>query len=101
MNLRRFALCGILAASSLASACGGAYVAYRTPAPPPPRVVGAVGVAPGAGFVWIDGFWDLRGRNWIWVDGRWARPPRGRHEWVPDRWERHGDRWQRQHGHWR
>jgi WXXGXW repeat (2 copies) len=99
--LRRLAISGALAAAFFVTACGRGYVSYAIASPPAPRVVGAVGVAPGAGFVWVDGFWDLRGRNWIWVDGRWARPPRGRHAWVPDRWERHGERWRYNRGHWR
>jgi hypothetical protein len=101
VNLQRIALSGVLAATTLVTACGGGYVAYRVSAPPPPRVVGALGYAPGPGYVWMDGFWDLRGTNWIWVDGRWGRPPRGGAVWVPDRWERHGNHWRREHGRWR
>ena len=95
----------VLATVSLAAAglvgCGGrGYVAYSVGAPPPPRV-GVIGVAPYPGYVWTDGFWDLRGTQWVWVDGRWARPPRGRTRWDPDRWERQGDRWRRHRGGWR
>ncbi len=44
-------------------ACAGGY--YVRVAPPPPRY-GVVGVAPGPGYVWVDGFWDWRGGNWAW-----------------------------------
>jgi len=37
-------------------ACGGAHY-YGYGPPPAPRVVGAVGYAPGPGYVWIDGFY--------------------------------------------
>jgi hypothetical protein len=102
VNLKRFAVSGIFVLSTFAAACGGGYArAYVTPAPPPPRVVGAIGYAPGPGYVWMDGFWDLRGSRWTWVDGRWGRPPRGRNAWVADRWERHGEHWRYYRGHWR
>ena len=101
MGFQRAVLAGILLASSAFVGCGGGYAAFRVGAPPPPSVVGAIGVAPGPGFLWVDGFWDLRGSRWVWVDGRWARPPRGRTHWEPDRWERHGDRWRYNRGHWR
>jgi hypothetical protein len=100
MDMKSAILSGILLASSAMVACGGGYVAYRVPAPPPPYVVGAVGVAPGPGFVWADGFWDLHGGRWVWVNGRWARPPRPRAVWEPDRWERHGNNWRHHRGRW-
>ncbi|HTR38346.1 MAG TPA: hypothetical protein VMH80_20695 [Bryobacteraceae bacterium] len=88
-------------ASLLLVGCGGGYVGYGVAAPPPPVTVGVVGVAPGPGYVWIDGFWDLRGGRWAWVGGRWARPPRARARWEPDRWERHGNHWRHSGGRWR
>ena len=57
----------------------GGYVARYGP-PPPPRY-GIVGVAPGPGYLWADGFWDLRGGRWFWVNGSWRRPPHRR--WNP------------------
>jgi hypothetical protein len=101
MTFKHVILSGILLASSGLARCGGGYVAYRVPAPPAPRVVGAFGFAPGPGYVWMDGFWDLRGSRWVWVDGRWGRPPRAGAVWVPDRWERHGDGWRHNRGRWR
>ena len=102
MRLKHAVLATALLASWGLVGCAGGYAAYYTvPAPPPPRVVGAVGYAPGPGYVWIDGFWDLHGSRWVWVDGRWGRPPRPGAVWVADRWERHGDRWRYNRGHWR
>ena len=77
---------------------GGYYV--RTPPPPPPRY-GAVGYAPGPGYVWIDGYWDRRGSQWYWSNGSWMRPPRPRAVWVPHNWRRHGDGYRFYRGHWR
>jgi len=105
MSTKSAILSGILLASSALAACGGGYragyVAYSVPPPPAPYVVGAVGYAPGPGYVWVDGFWDLHGTRWVWVGGRWAVPPHGHRAWVADRWERHGEHWRYQRGHWR
>lgn len=56
---------------------------YRVPPPPPPAYVGGYGVAPGPGYVWAVGFYDLRGSSWVWVRGRRVRPPRPYAVWVP------------------
>jgi hypothetical protein len=81
------------------SACGGG-VYVRVP-PPEPRYA-VVGVAPGPGFVWTEGFWDWRGGNWAWVQGRWMRPPGPRAVWVPGRWvQGPGGRYRFVRGHWR
>jgi hypothetical protein len=91
-------LFGSLAATSCAT---GGYYAYRVPPPPPPRMAGAIGFAPGPGFVWIDGFYDLRGASWVWVSGYWTRPPHPRATWVAPYWERQGNRYRFHRGRWR
>ena len=63
--------------------------------------VGAVGYAPGPGFVWADGFWDLRGGRWLWVGGAWRRPPHGHAVWVRPYWEQHARSWRFRKGYWR
>jgi len=73
-------------------------LAVGTPPPPPPPayVAGPVGVAPGPGYVWVDGYWNWVGGRWVWVPGAWVLPPHGHRVWVAPaidfRW--HG-------GHWR
>ena len=90
----------LLAATAVLAGCaGGGYVAAYQ-GPPPPRY-GVVGVAPGPGYLWTDGWWDLRGRNWVWVQGRWVRPPRRSAVWVRPEWRREGDRWRFHRGYWR
>lgn len=79
-------------------ACGGGV--YVRVAPPPPRY-GVVGVAPGPGFVWTDGYWDWRGGNWFWVGGNWVRPPRPGAVWVTPHWVHYGGRYRFVRGHWR
>lgn len=75
--------------------------AYYAPVAPPPVRVEAVGVAPGPGFVWINGYWGFEGGRHVWIAGRWERPPRGRSAWVAGRWDRQGSRWAYRPGRWR
>lgn len=97
---RNLGAIGLLAGTL--TGCGGAYVAYSgPPAPPPPRASGYVGVAPGPGYVWVDGYYDWGGRSYVWVPGRWLRPPRPRAVWVPGRFVQHGRGHQWVRGHWR
>lgn len=83
------------------SGCGGgAYYAALYGPPPAPRY-GVVGVAPGPGYTWTDGFWDLRGRSWVWAPGRWVRPPGRGSLWVRPEWRSEGGRWAFHRGYWR
>jgi len=84
-------------AGSLFTGCGGAVVIAE---PPPPRY-GVIGVAPGPGFVWTEGFWDLRGGAWVWAPGRWVRPPRAGAVWVAPAWRHEGPHWRYHKGYWR
>ncbi len=68
----------LLLAAGLASA---AQVVIRV-APPPPVRVGVVGVAPGPGFVWVEGYHAYQGGGYVWVPGRWVLPPRPRARWF-------------------
>jgi hypothetical protein len=102
MNMKQAVLAGVMLASSGLTACASqAYVAYQVPPPPAPMAVGAVGYSPGPGFVWADGFWDLRGGRWAWVGGEWRRPPRGHAVWVRPYWQPHGRSWRFHRGYWR
>ena len=77
---------------------GGAY--YSSYAPPAPRY-GVVGVAPGPGYVWADGYWDLRGHGWVWAPGHWMRPPHPTAVWVRPEWRQESGRWRFHRGYWR
>jgi hypothetical protein len=79
--------------------CAGNYTMRYGP-PPPPRI-GVMGVAPGVGFVWTDGYWDQRGGRWVWTNGRWQRPPHRRAVWVSGAWFQEGRNWRFRRGYWR
>ena len=92
---------GVVAgAIALVRCAGGGYVYYAPAAPPPVRVE-AFGVAPGPGYVWINGYWSYGGGGYAWVPGRWERPPHRGAAWVAGRWDRKGNRWGYRAGHWR
>jgi hypothetical protein len=76
---------------------GVVYVAAR----PPVERVEVIPATPGAGYVWIKGYWGYRGGNYEWIGGRWERPIEGRREWVPHHWEHDRNGWYLVEGHWR
>ena len=46
------------------------------PAPPPPQAEAVP--PPRAGWVWVPGIHEWRGRRYVWVPGRWEHERRGR-----------------------
>jgi len=99
MTRKMLSIAALMAAAVMSGcAAQGAYVVRY--GPPPPRY-GVVGVAPGPGFVWTDGYWDWRGSNWFWVSGRWVRPPHARAVWVRPEWRHEGNGWRFHRGYWR
>ncbi len=108
MKFKRIIATGALALgtmfiSSTAFARVGVDVGIAVGGPPPaPRVVGPVGVAPGPGYVWTNGYWDWAGGTWAWRDGRWAVPPHGHHVWVEPYYHPYGHgAYHYHHGYWR
>jgi hypothetical protein len=81
--------------------CGGGGGYYYASTPPPPLRYESIGVAPGPGYVWLNGYWGWRGNRYVWVPGYYARPPRHRAVWVEPRWERYNGRYRFREGHWR
>ncbi len=88
----------VVMASSMV-ACGGAV--YYASAPPPPLRAEFVGVAPGPGYVWVNGYWGWRGNQHVWIAGSYMRPPHPRAVWVAPRWENRGGRYYFHEGRWR
>jgi hypothetical protein len=97
---RKLLATGFVMIGTLLSACAANGAAFVRFAPPPPRY-GVVGVAPGPGYVWAEGFWDWRGGNYVWAPGRWMRPPHARAVWVPGVWVQSNRGYGFRRGHWR
>ena len=57
----------------------------RIGAPPPVRVMRVRPVAPGPGYIWVDGYWYVDGGRYRWHNGYWTRPPYGGALWVGPR----------------
>jgi hypothetical protein len=97
MKRNMLAAAFVLAGTILAG-CGGGYVMVA--GPPPPRY-GVMGYAPGPGYVWTEGFYDLRGSSWVWTSGTWRRPPRPGAVWASAAWRQEGRGWRFHRGYWR
>ena len=97
----RFLVLAFMVGSVLAGCAGQYSYGYVGYGPPPPVAFGAVGVAPGPGFVWIDGYHGWRGGRYEWVQGRWVRPPRPGARWVRPEWRPEGRGWRFHEGNWR
>ena len=83
------------------SACphGSVYFAQVRVGPPAP-VLGPVGVAPGPGWVWTDGYYSCGGGGWAWQPGRWARPPHPGYVWRKPFYQRYRNGYRVHHGRW-
>ena len=97
---RQMLAAGFLIAGTLLSGCAARGAVIVGFAPPAPRYA-VVGVAPGPGYVWTEGFYDYRGGGYVWVSGRWMRPPRPRAVWVPGAWVQGHRGYEFRRGYWR
>jgi len=102
--IRSVFLVGVLAAvlagcASEAAVRGSAVVRVGGPPPQPRREL--VSARPGPGYVWVAGYWGVRGSRYVWVSGRWERPPRRGAVWVAPRYERRHGSWVVLGGWWR
>lgn len=94
---------GLLAALSLLTACPPPPprgVLYARIAPPAVRVE-AIGVAPGADYEWVPGYYRWDGREYLWVAGHHERRPSARAHWVAGRWRHDRNGWYFVEGRWR
>ena len=101
--MKKLLLAPVLLLGAVLTGCagGGGYYASARFGPPPPPRYGVMGYAPGPGYVWTEGYWDLRGSRWVWAPGRWMRPPHRGAAWVPNEWRNDHGHYRMYRGHWR
>jgi WXXGXW repeat (2 copies) len=83
-----------LAIARVSATAGYVYVQVG----PPAAVVERVPARPGAGYVWVGGYWHWNGGKYVWAPGYWARHAGA---WCPGHWRHvaaHG--WYWVPGHW-
>jgi len=83
--MKRAILALVLLGGSLLSA--QVSFATRIGPPPPPRVLRVRPASPGAGFVWVEGYWHPVGDHYKWRAGYWIRPPYDGAHWVAPHYE--------------
>lgn len=91
-------LVGTLVGTGLPSVANAAVGVYLNVAPPPPR--SEVVPTSRRGYVWVPGYWDVRGHRHVWRAGYWERARRG-YSYAPPAWVQHDNRWQLERGGWR
>ena len=101
MKLRKLLL-AVVAVTSLGSAAlptladaqaGG----YHHSAPPPARYEAAP--AARRGYVWVPGYWNIRGNRHVWQAGYWQRARAG-YSYVQPGWVQRDNRWEFNRGRW-
>jgi hypothetical protein len=90
---------GLVFAGGLTFSAAMAEVVVRIA--PPVAVVETRGVAPGPGYVWINGYHRWDGNAYVWTAGRWEMPPRPHARWVAHRWVHRRGGYVLIEGHWR
>ena len=91
-------LVGALAGAGLPSVANAAVDVYLNVAPPPPR--SEIVPTPRRGYIWVPGYWDVRGHRHVWRAGHWERARRG-YNYAPPAWVQRDNRWQLERGGWR
>jgi hypothetical protein len=92
-------LCASLGACVVSAYGPDEYYGGAVAVAPPPLRVETYGPAPGAGYLWIGGYWDWAGGRHEWVRGHWEAQRPG-YRWVPHHWQHRHDGWHLARGHW-
>jgi hypothetical protein len=75
----------------------------QPPSPVPAAQPEVVPAAPGAGYVWVPGYWAWRGprRGYVWIPGTYTVPAQPNYQWVAGHWAQGPGGWVWVEGHWR
>jgi len=68
--------------------------------PPPPIRYEVRPPMPGNGYMWVDGYWAVRGRHYVWVPGLWQRPPYAGAYWSHPHYDHYPEGWRIHEGYW-
>ena len=55
---------------------------------------------PGPGYMWVDGFWAVRGNQYVWVPGHYERAPYDNAYWVHPHYDHYNRGWAYRDGYW-
>lgn len=107
MKIHKPLLIGLFAAASLAGLSiptiasahpsSGINIYFGSP-PPPSRYERTP--APRRGYVWINGYWDIKRNRHVWHPGHWERVRPG-HYYAQPTWVRKNRGWELHRGEWR
>jgi hypothetical protein len=67
---------------------------------PPALQTDVAVVQPGAGYVWITGYWTWRSNQYQWVAGHWELPPTPSSVWIAPTLEPRGNAYKFTEGYW-
>jgi hypothetical protein len=103
MKIHKTLLIGLCATASFAGlsipAVAGTDVSIHFRSAPPPMRYEHV-PAPRRGYVWINGYWDVKRHRHVWNKGHWKRARAGYYYAQPT-WVQSNRRWELQRGEWR
>ncbi|MDQ6842831.1 MAG: hypothetical protein M3Z92_00565 [Bacteroidota bacterium] len=97
MRSRIFQLGVIIVMISFLVGCGPSAVVVRT-RPEPPVYVRPI--APGPGYIWIEGEWIPRGHGYVYRQGYWQAPVRRYHQYREGHWQKRRGGWYWVPGRW-
>jgi len=84
------------AVSAPAFAQVGIYIGHE----PPPLRYEVRPAMPGAGYAWVDGYWNWSGGRYVWAPGEWRRPPYAGAYWNHPHYDHYDRGWAYHAGHW-